>query len=100
MIISFDYHGSSEPQTGLVAPLCARPNDPPNLVVKNVDYSAKYWLANGMPRHKIVIGIPLFGRGWQLANATNHGVNAPTIAVSLQDKYLRYDGVACYYEVI
>jgi chitinase len=98
--MAYDYHGSWESVTGLNAPLFARPDDTLDFAVLNLNYSATYWATMGMPRNKIVIGIPAYGRGWKLANPAVSGVNAPTNGPSPSYQYTREEGLAAYYEVI
>lgn len=51
-----------------------RPDDNVDL---SVDAAVKYWLDNGCPREKLVVGVPLYGRSFTLNNPSDHGVNAP-----------------------
>lgn len=99
-LMSYDYHGAWEDFTGLVAPLYSRPDDDDKWKTWNVNFSANYWASMGMPKEKIVIGIPFYGRGWQLTNLAVHGVNASASGPSPQYPYTLQDGVAAYYEVI
>lgn len=35
-------------------------------VDENGDYQVRYWLNNGFPNNKLVLGIPTFGRAWKM----------------------------------
>ena len=52
-----------------------------------------------MPKYKLVIGIPAYGKGFTLKNGTRHGIGSPTIAKSLPGKYTGESGTLAYYEV-
>ena len=74
--MAYDYHFYVwyYPVTGLNAPLY------PTTGFANtfsVNYSANYWLAKGMPREKLIIGIPTYGHSYELDNPRNHDLLAP-----------------------
>jgi chitinase len=60
-LMSYDYHGSWERVAGLNAPLRHDPADPAGT---NVEASVQRLLENGIPAHKITLGIPFYGKGW------------------------------------
>uniref|UniRef100_A0A0C9RT37 CHIA_1 protein n=1 Tax=Fopius arisanus TaxID=64838 RepID=A0A0C9RT37_9HYME len=78
-LMSYDYHYYVWylPITGLNAPLYANPLEMGYSATLNVNYSAFYWISKGMPREKIVMGIPTYGHSFQLDNEQNHGIMAP-----------------------
>jgi len=98
-LMTYDYHGAWETHTGLVAPLFSRPDDDATTKAWNVNFTALYWASMGMPRNKIVIGIPFYGRGWKLADPLMSGVNAPTSGPSPPAHYTLQSGIAAYYEI-
>ena len=63
------------------------------------EWAADYWVKGGMPRSKLVIGIPSYGRGFILANATYHDIGDDTVNASLPGEYTRAAGILAYYEV-
>ncbi|XP_060962551.1 class V chitinase CHIT5a-like isoform X1 [Cannabis sativa] len=83
----FDYHGSWENFTGLHSSL----ND------RNSNISTTFgigsWINSGMSAHKIVMGLPLYGRTWKLENPDENGVGAPTIGVGPGDGVLVYSQI-------
>nr|XP_031831642.1 acidic mammalian chitinase-like [Nomia melanderi] len=79
-LMSYDYHFYVwyYPITGLNAPLFPLSTESGYLSTLNVNFSAHYWLAKGMPKEKLVIGIPTYGHTYKLDNPLNHGLFAPT----------------------
>ena len=70
--------------------------------VKNVfkqEWAASYWVKGGMPKYKLVIGIPAYGKGFTLEDGNNHGIGALTVGNSLPGKYTKESGTLAYYEV-
>jgi len=64
-----------------------------------VNFTANYWASMGMPKEKIVIGIPFYGHGWRLTNPADNGVYAPASGPSPPFPYTQQAGVAAYYEI-
>jgi chitinase len=62
-LMSYDYNGSWDKTTGHNAPLyrSAADNGPAGF---DIDASVRAYLASGMPASKLVLGMPLYGRGW------------------------------------
>uniref|UniRef100_A0A0P5GMF6 chitinase n=1 Tax=Daphnia magna TaxID=35525 RepID=A0A0P5GMF6_9CRUS len=77
-VMNYDYHGSWETFTGLNAPLYGNPAYDRTLENSflNTNWTIHYWLSNGVPASKIILGMPLYGRGFQLDNAANNGFYA------------------------
>uniref|UniRef100_A0A6B2E6R6 Putative chitinase n=1 Tax=Phlebotomus kandelakii TaxID=1109342 RepID=A0A6B2E6R6_9DIPT len=78
-IMTYDYHfyASSSPMTGINAPLFARTNEKGLLGMLNINYTAHYWVEQGMERDKIVIGLPTYGHSFRLANPLNRHIGSP-----------------------
>ena len=78
-LMSYDYHSYVwyYPVTGLNSPLFPRSTENGYLATLNVNFSANYWISKGMPKEKIVIGIPTYGHSYKLDNPLNHDVQAP-----------------------
>lgn len=52
-----------------------------------------------MPKSKIVVGIPTYGKSFILDNAVNNGVGAPTTGRGPAGRFTGEAGALSYYEV-
>ncbi|XP_011154318.1 chitinase-3-like protein 1 [Harpegnathos saltator] len=98
-IMSYDLHGSWEKHTGHNAPLYARPDETGNDLKLNVDACVNYWLDQGCPPNKIVVGVPFYGRSFTLADPKNNGLRAPTTGPGAAGQYTREGGMLGYNEI-
>ncbi len=57
-VMTYDYHGSWTNHAGHNAPLFRNPKDPDGSADENV----RGWAAKGMPRSKVLLGVPFYGR--------------------------------------
>ncbi|KAL7093348.1 hypothetical protein ACP275_11G035800 [Erythranthe tilingii] len=72
----FDYHGGWDPhQTAAHALLYDKTS---NL---STSYGVSEWKGVGAPSGKIVMGMPAYGRTWQLEDPDRHGIGAPAVGV-------------------
>jgi chitinase len=74
-IMTYDFAGSWTPVTGHHAALYwnrAAGEDGPSAAS-----FVRQHLEAGIPRHKIVLGVPFYGRGWTGVNPDNHGFHQP-----------------------
>ncbi|HLJ28863.1 MAG TPA: glycosyl hydrolase family 18 protein [Candidatus Angelobacter sp.] len=78
-IMAYDEHWSSEPLTNLHSALVHDPADPskPPLDKHYGDYAVQGFLAAGVPKAKIVFGVPFYGKGWAGVKDVNHGLYQP-----------------------
>jgi len=99
-IMCYDYHGSWDTQTGHNAPL-RLPNGTsltPELRL-SVEDSIKYYIDNGAPRNKIVMGIPFYGRTFTLQDINLRDKGALTKGSGFSGPYTREDGFLGYNEI-
>ena len=63
------------------------------------DWAANYWVQLGVPRHKLVIGMATYGRGFTLADRDQYDIGAAIRGKSAAGTYTREPGFLAYYEV-
>ncbi|KAI3973712.1 hypothetical protein MKX01_031132 [Papaver californicum] len=68
-------------------------------------YSTRYgiqkWIEGGVPREKLVMGLPLFGRTWKLQDRKNNGIGAAAVGIgSDDDECTKGEGYMLYYNVV
>lgn len=68
-VMAYDLAGGWDKSTGLLANLFAKPGE-----TRCVDTSIMAYLKAGVLPEKIVLGVPLYGRGWAGVPATNQGL--------------------------
>ncbi|MFN5288653.1 MAG: glycoside hydrolase family 18 protein, partial [Planctomycetia bacterium] len=74
-VMTYDYHGTWENQTNHQAALFANPNDPSGVGAQyNVDFTIQAYMDAGVPTGKIVMGAPIYGRGWSGVANVNNGL--------------------------
>ncbi|XP_014602332.1 PREDICTED: probable chitinase 3 [Polistes canadensis] len=96
-VMTYDYHGQWDKKTGHVAPLYALPNDWERTF--NANFSVHYWLEQGVPPKKLVMGAPMYGQSFSLAQSTQRGLNAPTYGGGEAGEATRARGFLSYYEI-
>jgi len=79
-IMTYDFHGGWDSTTNHHSPLYKNPDDPINPVDReylNINWTVNYYIDAGMPREKLGIGIPFYGRAWEEVPDTNNGLFQP-----------------------
>jgi chitinase len=66
-LMTYDFHGGWETTTNFHAPLYHDPADPSTGVLAkyNTNDAITALVAAGMPKNKILLGVPFYGRGWK-----------------------------------
>uniref|UniRef100_A0A3B4DQM6 Acidic mammalian chitinase n=1 Tax=Pygocentrus nattereri TaxID=42514 RepID=A0A3B4DQM6_PYGNA len=98
-VMTYDFHGSWETQTGENSPLYQGPADQGSYIYFNVDYAMNYWKSNGAPAEKLLVGFPTYGHTFMLASSSETGVGAPTRGPGPAGTYTRQSGFWAYYEI-
>ncbi len=61
--------------------------------------TVKYFVGHGATRSKLVLGIPTYGRSYQLINPEANTIGSPTDGPGEQGKGTKEDGYLAYYEI-
>ncbi|XP_050356717.1 chitinase-3-like protein 1 [Nymphalis io] len=99
-VMTYDMNGAWDPKTGHNAPLHRSEGDE-NVVrdqLNTVDVALEYWLGQGCPPEKLVLGLPFYGHTFQLANVHNNGVGASANGPGLAGPYTSTSGTIGYNE--
>ncbi len=91
----YDFHGTWETNTNHASPLFDDKQDPVQSENFNIDYTINSFLRAGVPARKLVLGIPLYGRGWTGVPNANHGLYQTSTAAAPFDPadFLQTPGV-------
>lgn len=63
------------------------------------NFSMNYWIQNGAPAEKLVMGMPLYGRSFTLTKEDKTGLYAPAGQPGIAGPYTREAGFIGYNEV-
>ena len=55
------------------------------------------WVDAGIPKEKLIIGVPFYGHGYTLKDVNKNGLNAPIEKEEGQWPYYRVIRIICYY---
>ncbi|XP_050394203.2 chitotriosidase-1 [Patella vulgata] len=98
-LMTYDLHGSWEDHTGHNSPMYSRSGETGNSSYLNLDWAARYWVANGAPKEKLNIGMALYGRTFTLLDSANQQLGAPVTGPGEAGQYSREAGFLAYYEI-
>ncbi|KAJ8307499.1 hypothetical protein KUTeg_015583 [Tegillarca granosa] len=100
-LMTYDFHVASEntTATGHQSPLYSRTGETGRDLTLNQDWAVRYWLDNGTPPEKLILGIATYGRTFTLSNANNNGLGAPAEGPGQAGSYTRSAGFLSYYEI-
>lgn len=98
-VMAYDFFGAWNSYTGHCSPLGAREHGIEEEKTLNVESAIKRWLGNGADPAKLVLGMPLYGRTFTLANPDNSGFLAPTTGPGPAGPVTREPGYLGYNEI-
>ncbi|CAK9808295.1 CHIT1 [Anthophora plagiata] len=98
-LMTYDLNGSWNNFVGINAPLYASSSESGDQAKLNVNSAVRYWLSQGAPADKLILGIPAYGRSFTLANAGNNGLGAPAKGPGNAGPYTREAGNLGYNEI-
>lgn len=86
-VMTYDFAMASDGQTGFNAPQWA------------IENSINYWINQGAPANKLVLGIGTYGRSFQLSDASQNWPGAPCRGVGGAGSYTGEGGYLGYNEI-
>ncbi len=98
-VMTYDFHGQWEDLVGHNSPLF--PLNSANSVQKRmtVDFAAKEWARRGAPLEKLIIGMPVYGRSFTLADPAKFDIGAEALGGGKAGRYTGEEGFLSYYEI-
>ena len=93
-LMTYDLHGTWDPQTGHHTALVGPAGDQ-----LTVTFAVEYWINGGFPANKIALGLATYGRTFLLTNPSNHGLGAPDGGDPMAGRYTGESGLLAYYEI-
>ncbi|CAG0902229.1 unnamed protein product [Darwinula stevensoni] len=99
-VMVYDMHGAWETFTHHNAPLYAHPLDQSgDNKYFNANFSMNYWISLGAPKSKLVMGMPIYGRGFTLSNPAENGFYAKATQAGMAGPYTREPGILGFNEI-
>lgn len=96
-IMTYDYHGSWESQTGHVSPLYGSSGD--KYPQYNTDYAMQLLVKMGAQKDKLIMGVPLYGQSFTLSRTEISGLGSPASGPGQAGEDTRQPGMLAYYEI-
>lgn len=96
-VMTYDYFGNWDKETGHVAPLYAH-SEVDNIFF-NTNYTLNYWIRLGADPKKVIMGLPMYGQSFTLADANSNGLNAKASGPGEAGEFTRQGGFLAFYEV-
>ncbi|XP_054260069.1 probable chitinase 2 [Macrosteles quadrilineatus] len=94
-LMCYDYHGKWDNTTGANAPLHSSISED----VNTVEYSVNYMLRNGIEPHKLVLGLPMYGRTFKTQSPNSDKLGSPSLNAAFSGPYTREDGFMGFNEI-
>lgn len=92
-LMTYDLHGSWEPNTGHHAAFTADDE-------LNIEWAVNNWLNKGAPANKLVLGMATYGRSFTLESSSNFAIGAPAAGAGTPGDFTKEKGFISYYEVL
>ncbi|XP_055871922.1 chitotriosidase-1-like [Biomphalaria glabrata] len=101
LLMTYNYHGQWEKKTGHHSGLYAHYNDPKTGEKSQLyqEWSIDYWLDIGIPKEKLVVGLPTYAMTYTLVDPTKHDVHSPAAGGGKMGEFTKETGILAYYEI-
>ena len=96
-VMTYDYHGYWDTVTGHISPLLQSEEETSDHF--NTEQSMEYWASLGAARGKLVVGLPLYGQSFTLAELDQTGLGSPVLGRGEPGQFTRAGGFLAYYEI-
>jgi chitinase len=98
-LMAYDFNGAWDAQTGANAAMRPGPMDiTPLQLERNNQAVVNFWLSRGAPANKLILGVPFYGRTFNLVSG-NNGVGAPSSGGGPAGPYTQESGFLGYHEI-
>lgn len=94
-IMAYDLRASWDGVTGHHAALYA----PTSGDTLTDDAAVQHWQSRGAPASKLILGMPMYGRSWTLANPSQTSLGSPSVGAGQAGQYTGEGGILAYYEI-
>ncbi|XP_034838643.1 probable chitinase 2 [Maniola hyperantus] len=97
-MMCYDYHGTWDNMVGANAPLRGTSEDD----FLSIEYTIKYLLSHGVSPYKMILGLPMYGRNFLLANPSVKSIklgHTPAKNIGFAGPYTRESGFIGYNEI-
>src|SRR2546426_1934430 len=100
-VMTYDLRGTWNSFADVHSPLYKRRYDTGRQEKNNVHDGLNLWVQRGVPKHKLIVGVPFYGRSFVLADYRNFRLHSPTKKDSNAyfGKYTNESSFLSYYEI-
>ncbi|XP_043581613.1 chitinase-3-like protein 1 [Bombus pyrosoma] len=98
-LMAYDLNGSWNNFAAINAPLYPSSEESGEQAKLNVNSSVQYWLAQGAPADKLILGVPAYGRSFTLSSSAYNTIGSPTIGPGRAGPYTQESGMLGYNEI-
>nr|XP_022917841.1 chitinase-3-like protein 1 [Onthophagus taurus] len=97
-VMTYDLHSAFDNVTGENSPLFSSIEERDK--TRNVDSCIQYWIENGAPKHKIVLGMGSYGISYTVSkDLKSFKVGVPALGPGNPGFYTNQSGMLAYYEI-
>ncbi|XP_059611118.1 chitinase-3-like protein 1 [Phlebotomus argentipes] len=99
LLMTYDLRSAYDGVTGQNSPLYSSPKESSSVATYNMHSAVNAWIQAGATASQLVLGIPLYGKSFTLASASNNGLGARSSGPGPKGPYTDEPGTLNYIEV-